>query len=73
MTSEVVKSLISDDGQRRLQIVRKGDTYTAIDDVRTADLAGDPCWTPAWPSAVAGLITDSAELAESEARIRLNW
>ncbi len=71
--TEVIKSLVSNDGQRRLQIMRKGDRYTATDEVQTTDRVGELCWTPAWPSRVAGLNTDTAELAETEARARLNW
>lgn len=69
----VVKTILSDDGDHRLQILADGDIFRASEDARATTYDGEQCWTPAWPSGVYGMIADTAEIAEAEARARIPW
>ena len=73
MSERVVKTILSDDGEHRLLILDMGGRFIAQEDMRATAYGGEQCWTPASPSAVSGMIVDSAETAEAEARARLAW
>jgi hypothetical protein len=73
MSRRIVKTLVSDDGEHRLHISEEQGRFRANEETRATTYDGEPCWTPEWPSAVDGMIADSAEAAEAEARARIAW
>ena len=71
MARQVLKTLISADGEHRVQIFKRADgLFGFSEDVRADDADGERCWIP-WPSPSS--ICGSAEIAEAEARARIDW
>jgi hypothetical protein len=74
MERRIPKTMLSADGERRLQIYQRGDgLFSFTEDKKTEGFDGEPCWTPVWPSRTP--ICDSAETAEREALAwtQINW
>jgi hypothetical protein len=72
MMLRVVHTILSKDGERRIEFYERDDhRFGFIESMRTVTLDGEPAWTPAWPS--PSPICDTFDTAKSEAAARINW
>jgi hypothetical protein len=70
--NRVLRSWISADGQRRLQLIERDDGYFSFSaEERALNAHSQPCWTPIWPHDYP--ICETAEIAEREAVARVDW
>jgi hypothetical protein len=69
---EVVKTFVSLDGRRRVEIVRRHDGFFSFEEDEWTSEFKKPCWVPAAHHGVVSIF-DSAETAEREARARVDW
>jgi hypothetical protein len=69
---DVVKTFLSLDGQRRVEIVRRHDGFFSFEEDQWTSEFGNSYWVPATHHGVVS-ICDSAETAEREARARIDW
>jgi hypothetical protein len=69
---DVVKTFVSRDGQRRVEIVKRHGGFFSFEEDQWTSEFGKPYWVPAAHHGVVS-ICDSAETTEREARARIDW
>jgi hypothetical protein len=74
MARHLVKTVVSNDGQRRLDIYRRADgLFEASEEMTIAGANGELYWTTADPTHFRQFTCDSAEHAEREGLGRVDW